>query len=49
VLRMRVGGLGEVKRWVLSFGPGAEALGPESLRAAVAGEAEAVVGIYRRG
>lgn len=47
ILRMRVGGLGEVKRWVLSFGAGAEALGPEKLREAVAGDAERIAGIYK--
>jgi predicted DNA-binding transcriptional regulator YafY len=47
VLRMRVGGLGEVKRWVLSFGAGAEVLGPEELRVAVAGEAEETATLYR--
>jgi len=49
ILRMRVGGLGEVKRWVLSFGAGAEALGPEALRAAVAEDARRITGVYERG
>ena len=47
VLRMRVGGLGEVKRWVLSFGAGAEVLGPEGLRKTVAAEALETAALYR--
>ncbi|RJQ05561.1 MAG: WYL domain-containing protein, partial [Bacillota bacterium] len=39
ILRMRVGGMGEVKRWVLSFGAGAEVLEPEGLREAIRVEA----------
>jgi len=46
ILRMRVGGLGEVKRWVLSFGAGAEALEPEELRDAVAQDVEALARAY---
>jgi len=46
ILRMRVGGLGEVKRWVLSFGAGAETLEPESLRRDVTREVEALAGVY---
>lgn len=36
VLRMTVSGLGEVKRWVMQYGPGAEVLAPASLRRSVA-------------
>ena len=32
ILRLRVGGLGEVKRWVMGYGSHAEVLEPESLR-----------------
>lgn len=42
VLRLRVGGLGEVKRWVLSFGAGAEVLEPEGLREEMRGEVDAL-------
>ena len=35
-LAMRVGGGSELRSWILSFGPGAEVLEPESLRAEVA-------------
>jgi predicted DNA-binding transcriptional regulator YafY len=38
VLRMRAGGLYEIRSWVLSFGASAEVLGPEELRAAVVEE-----------
>lgn len=47
ILRMCVGGLGEVKRWVLSFGAGAEVLEPEELRQDVAREVEALAKVYR--
>ena len=36
ILRMTVGGLGEVKRWVMQYGPHAEVLAPASLRREVA-------------
>ena len=49
VLRMRVGGLGEVKRWVLSFGAGAEVLGPEELRNSVAVDARKTASAYGLG
>ena len=32
ILRLRVGGLGEVKRWIMGYGSHAEVLEPESLR-----------------
>ena len=43
ILRMRVGGLGGVRRWVLGFGAGAEVLEPEELRVAVADEVRAMM------
>lgn len=46
ILRFRTGGLAEVKRWVMSYGPHAEVLAPESLRDEVATEAGAVVALY---
>jgi predicted DNA-binding transcriptional regulator YafY len=46
VLRMRVAGLGEVKRWVLQFGAEAEVLKPASLRREVVGELERARGVY---
>jgi predicted DNA-binding transcriptional regulator YafY len=46
VLRMRVGGLGEIKRWVLSFGAGAEVLGPEELVRDVRREVAGLAGRY---
>lgn len=38
ILRFRSAGLGEVKRWVMQYGPHAEVLAPEQLRQAVAEE-----------
>ncbi|HWB17648.1 MAG TPA: WYL domain-containing protein [Vicinamibacterales bacterium] len=49
VLRMRVAGLGEVKRWVLQFGAEAEVLKPASLRREVVGELERARGVYGKG
>jgi predicted DNA-binding transcriptional regulator YafY len=49
VLRMRVAGLGEVKRWVLQFGAEAEVLSPASLRREVMGELERARGVYGKG
>lgn len=43
---MRVGGLGEVKRWVLQYGAGAEVLAPPELRAMVEEEAAALALLY---
>ena len=45
VLRLR--GLGEVKRWVMSFGHHAEVLAPRHLREAVTGDVQAMVGFYK--
>lgn len=47
ILRMRVGGLGEVKRWVLSFGAGAQVLVPEELREMVGEEVARMGGLYQ--
>lgn len=46
ILRMKVGGMGEVERWVLSFGAGAEVLEPEELREAVKTEADTLSRAY---
>lgn len=46
ILRMRVGGLGEVRRWILSLGAGAEVLEPEELRKGVAEEVRRLVLVY---
>jgi len=43
---MRVGGLGEVKRWVLSFGAGAELLEPPELKAALTRDVERLYCTY---
>jgi len=45
-LRFRGGALGEVRRWVMSFGDHAEVKEPASLRAEVAAEAAAMVQRY---
>jgi hypothetical protein len=49
VLRMRVAGLGEVKRWVLQFGAEAKVLKPASLRREVVGELKMARGVYGEG
>jgi predicted DNA-binding transcriptional regulator YafY len=46
ILRLHVGGLGEVKRWVLSYGSGAEVLAPPELREAVRREVAGLAGVY---
>jgi len=43
---MRVAGMGEVLRWVLSYGPEAEVLEPQSLRTQVADAAKKISEIY---
>ncbi|HHX50811.1 MAG TPA: WYL domain-containing protein [Clostridia bacterium] len=45
-LRLTVSGLGEVKRWVLSFGRHAEILSPRSLRQQIEEEIQAMVSQY---
>jgi predicted DNA-binding transcriptional regulator YafY len=46
ILRFRTGGLGEVKRWVMQYGPHAEVLAPEALRREIAEELKAAARIY---
>lgn len=46
ILRLRVGGLGEVKRWVMGYGSHAEVLEPESLRREVEEEIKKMQKIY---
>ncbi|MHB1127770.1 MAG: helix-turn-helix transcriptional regulator [Bacillota bacterium] len=46
LLKLTVSGLGEVKRWVLSFGPNAEVLAPENLRQEVAWEVRKMAAKY---
>lgn len=43
-----VGGIGEVTRWVMSYGKNAQVLEPEDLRARIAGELEAARGLYEQ-
>ena len=46
ILHLKTGGLGEVKRWVLQYGSGAEVLSPESLRQECIVEIKNMAGIY---
>ena len=46
ILRLRVGGLGEVKRWVMGYGSHAEVLEPESLRREIKEEIKKMQKIY---
>jgi predicted DNA-binding transcriptional regulator YafY len=46
ILHLKTGGLGEVKRWVLQYGSGAEVLSPESLRQDCIVEISNLVGVY---
>ncbi|MEW5762993.1 MAG: WYL domain-containing protein [Bacillota bacterium] len=46
ILRFKVRGLGEVQRWVLSFGCRAEVLAPPALRQAVQEEARRLANLY---
>lgn len=46
IMRVRVGGLGEMKRWVLQYGAGAEVLAPPELRQMVADEAARLASRY---
>lgn len=48
IIKMKIGGLGEVKRWVLSFGRHAEVLEPESLRKEIREELEACQKQYEK-
>lgn len=47
ILTMRCGGLDELTAWVLSFGPGAKVLGPQSLIDQVSGQLTAAAQSYR--
>jgi predicted DNA-binding transcriptional regulator YafY len=49
ILRFRVGGLGEVMRWVMQYGNHAEVLAPKSLREACKDEAQKLMAIYGNG
>jgi len=46
ILRLRVGGLGEITRWVLSYGAGAEVLEPPELRLAIKQEIDRLTDLY---
>ena len=46
ILRLRVGGLGEVKRWIMGYGSHAEVLEPESLRHEIKEEVKKMKKIY---
>lgn len=46
ILRLKVGGLEEVKRWIMGYGPHAEVLQPESLRLQFKEEAGKMKKIY---
>ena len=48
ILRLRVGGLGEVKRWVMGYGSHAEVLEPESLRREIKAEIKKMQKIYSK-
>jgi proteasome accessory factor B len=47
-LRMIVGGIREIRSWVLSWGAEVEVLAPEELRAEVAAHAERLAAMYRK-
>ncbi len=46
ILRLKVGGIEEVKRWIMGYGPHAEVLQPESLRSQFKKEAAEMKKIY---
>jgi predicted DNA-binding transcriptional regulator YafY len=48
IFRLNVGGLQEVKRWIMGYGPHAEVLQPESLRAQFKEEAQKMKKIYEK-
>lgn len=48
ILKMTVSGLGELKRWIISYGQHAKVLYPESLRLEIAEEAAALCKIYKK-
>jgi predicted DNA-binding transcriptional regulator YafY len=47
VLRLKVAGLAEVRRWVMQFGADAEVLKPASLREQIAADLAAALSTYR--
>ena len=48
ILHLRVGGLGEVKRWVMGYGSHAEVVEPESLRDEIKAEIKKMQQIYNK-
>lgn len=48
ILRLKVGGIGEVKRWVMGYGSHAEILEPKSLRREIHDEAKIMEKIYAK-
>jgi predicted DNA-binding transcriptional regulator YafY len=48
VLTMKVGGLGEVRRWAMQFGPDAEILSPRRLRRETQRQLSAALQLYKR-
>lgn len=48
ILRLEIGGLGEVKRWLLTFGSHVEVLEPPALRLEMVREIEKMTEIYRK-
>jgi proteasome accessory factor B len=46
-LRMRLGALAEVERWVLGWGAAAEVMEPAALRKRIRGVAESLAATYR--
>ena len=48
ILRLRVGGIQEVKRWIMGYGPHAEVLQPESLRLQFVEEARKMAALYEK-
>ncbi len=48
ILRLNVGGLGEVKRWIMGYGSHAEVLEPENLRCEIEEEIKKMQQIYNK-
>lgn len=46
ILRLKVGGLGEVKRWIMGYGMHAEVLQSESLRREIGEDVKKMAEIY---
>jgi proteasome accessory factor B len=49
ILSMRVGGIREIRSWVLGWGADVEVLAPDELRAQIAADSERMVQQYRQG